>query len=181
MRPVTLDVDLDDVGCAVEAKMLSGPAYRQSRKATQPSMRPTDYPPKSLYKYRSEKSRAPNDSPPVLWYWQMTTEVWDLQGSTHRQCTDALPGGPGASWAAARKQRTAVAAGNGSGNHVLRGERQWGRSFTQCESDPVPHHSRLSGRSSPLGRGQGCSLKAGRAQDVHHLEHQVGLGTQSRQ
>ena len=41
------------------------------------------YPPPSLNKFRSAASRAPDDSPPVLWFWQMTEKDWDRQGHSY--------------------------------------------------------------------------------------------------
>ena len=37
----------------------------------------------SLNKFRSAASRAPDDSPPVLWFWQMTEKDWDRQGHSY--------------------------------------------------------------------------------------------------
>ena len=41
------------------------------------------YPPPSLNSFRSAASRAPDDSPPVLWFWQMTEKDWDRQGHSY--------------------------------------------------------------------------------------------------
>jgi len=36
-----------------------------------------EFMPKSLNSFRTADSRAPDNSPPVLWYWQATGRVWD--------------------------------------------------------------------------------------------------------
>ena len=42
-----------------------------------------DYHPQSLNGFRTAASRATNDSPPVLWFWQMTGEEWDRDSKTY--------------------------------------------------------------------------------------------------
>ena len=42
-----------------------------------------DYPPPSLNAYRTAASRAPADSPPAVWFKQMTGREWDRQSKSY--------------------------------------------------------------------------------------------------
>ena len=47
------------------------------------------YPPPSLKKFQSAASREPADSPPALWYWQMTTQEWeDRDSESYKKAKD---------------------------------------------------------------------------------------------
>jgi len=43
-----------------------------------------DYPPPSLDSFRTPSSRAAADAAPVLWYWQMTGELWDRESRSYQ-------------------------------------------------------------------------------------------------
>ena len=43
----------------------------------------TSYPPPSLNSYRTTSARAPADSAPALWYWQMTGDEWLRDGHSY--------------------------------------------------------------------------------------------------
>ena len=43
-----------------------------------------DYPPPSLDSFRTPSSRAATDAAPVLWYWQMTGELWDRESRSYQ-------------------------------------------------------------------------------------------------
>ena len=49
----------------------------------------SSYPPPSLHKFRTAAARAPADSAPALWYWQLTGEEWPRDGHTYEIATKA--------------------------------------------------------------------------------------------
>ena len=49
----------------------------------------TSYPPPSLNSFRTAAARAPADSAPALWYWQLTGEEWRRDGHSYDLATKA--------------------------------------------------------------------------------------------